>query len=171
MPRPTTQDYPVFYTPYINKVKEDDLLTAFDNQQKELESILSSISEENANHAYESEKWTIKEVFQHIIDAERIFSYRALCISRGDKFSFPSFDQNSYATNSFANRRTWKSIASEFLHVRLSTRDLFQSLRPEDHLIVGSANGNPVNVLSIGYIIIGHVTHHVEVVKEKYLKN
>ncbi|HEV8079892.1 MAG TPA: DinB family protein [Chitinophagaceae bacterium] len=168
MPKPNINDYPEYFGKYINQVSEEDLSEAFRNQFPKIESFLLSISEEKAGFAYAPGKWTLKELLQHTIDTERIFNYRALCFARKETASLPSFDENLYAENSNANKRSWKSLSSEFINVRRSTEDLFNSFSDGVLQQKGSANNNNTSVLSLGFILIGHVYHHIKVVEERY---
>ena len=169
MPKPLTTDYPSYFGIYVNQVPEDDLEQAFRNQGKILPIFFSSITEEKSLHAYAKGKWTLREMLQHIIDAERIFNYRALCISRKEPVSLPSFDENIYAANSNANTRSWLRLIDEFFHLRISTEDLYKSFTEEMLIQKGMANNKPVNVVSIGFITIGHLYHHKKVIEERYL--
>lgn len=169
MSRPKQGDYhDEYYTKYINLVKEDDIHDAFRNQDQVLQTALNSITEDKANYAYAEGKWTVKELIQHCIDAERVFAYRLLCLSRGDKSSFPSFDQDLYALHSNANDRQWEDIKEEMLNVRASNRNLVDSLSEETMQNGGTVSNNYITALSIGYIMIGHMTHHLNILKEKY---
>jgi len=168
MPKPNVNDYPEYFGKYINLVPEEDLGEAFRNQFPKIESFLLSINEEKANYAYAPGKWTLKELVQHIIDAERIFSYRALCFARKETISLPSFDENLYADNSNANVRSWKDLCNEFINVRRSTEDLFNSFSDTMLRLKGTANNKSISVLSTGFTMIGHVYHHIQVVEERY---
>jgi hypothetical protein len=168
MPRPLTADYPEYFENYINQVKEDDLTKAFENQIYIVEKFMSSIDEEKANYAYAPGKWTIKEMWQHIIDGERIFNYRALCFARKETLSLPPFDENLYAGNSNANARGWQSLQQEFLSVRRSTMDLYKSFTEDMLQQKGTANNRQMNVLSVGFTTIGHLYHHMTVAKDRY---
>jgi hypothetical protein len=169
MPKPVATDYPEYFGKYINQVTEEDLTEAFKNQFPKIDIFLRSIDEEKANYAYAPGKWTLKELLQHIIDGERIFNYRALCFARKETTSLPSFDENIYADNSNANARSWKSLSNELINVRRSTEDLFKSFTEEMLQQIGTANNNNISVRSLGFIIIGHVTHHIKIVEERYL--
>jgi uncharacterized damage-inducible protein DinB len=170
MPKPTVGDYPEYFGRYINQVAEEDLSEAFKNQFSKIDKFLRSIDETKANYAYAEGKWTLKELLQHIIDTERIFNYRALCFARKETLSLPSFDENLYAQNSDANTRKWKNLSNEFINVRRSTEDLFNSFSDEMLGNKGTANNNTISVLSLGFIIIGHVTHHIKIAEERYLE-
>ena len=169
MPKPIIKDYPAYFSVYINQVPEDDLDQSFCNQGKILPAFFSSITEEKSLHTYAEGKWTLREMLQHLIDAERIFNYRALCISRKESVSLPSFDENIYAANSNAIRRSWQSLLDEFFHVRISTEDLYKSFTKEMLIQKGMANNKTINVVSIGFITIGHVYHHKKVIEKRYL--
>ncbi|HUS00682.1 MAG TPA: DinB family protein [Chitinophagaceae bacterium] len=169
MPKPIAADYPEYFGRYISQVSEEDLYEAFKIQFPKIESFLHSIDEEKANFAYAPGKWTLKELLQHLIDAERIFDYRALCFARKEAINLPSFDENLYAENSGANERNWKSLSNEFINARITTQDLFKSFSDEMLQLKGTANNNSISVHSIGYTLIGHVYHHLKVVQEKYL--
>ena len=168
MPKPAPADYPEYFGKYINQVSEDDLEPAFKNQLSKIHEFLQSIDEQKSDFAYASGKWTLKELLQHTIDTERVFQYRALCIARKETVSLPSFDENVYAANSNANARTWESLSEEFLNVRGSSEDLFESFSETMLQQKGLANNNSVSVLSLGFITVGHVYHHIKVVNEKY---
>ncbi len=168
MPKPHLSDYPDFYKNYVDQVDEENLKQAFHNQQKKIEAFLQSVNEDKAGNAYAPGKWTLKELLQHVIDTERIFCYRALCFARKETTSLPSFDENLYADNSNANIRTWQSLSMEFLNVRRSSEDLFASFSDIVLHQKGIANNNTCSVLSLGFIIVGHINHHIKVAEEKY---
>ena len=169
MSKPSPTAYPGYFKRYIDQVPENDLTPAFKNQTAELEPFLNSISEEKSMHAYAPEKWTIKEMLQHIIDAERIFVFRALSFARGEKNNLPGFEENDYAANSHANSRTWKSLVEEFIITRKSTELMFESFTDEALNLTGTANNNTTGVSAVGFIIVGHYYHHKKVLKERYL--
>ncbi|MBS1743702.1 MAG: DinB family protein [Bacteroidetes bacterium] len=169
MAKPVKGTYPSYYETYIDKVKEDDLFEALEAQEELISAFLDNISEEKSQHAYAPGKWTVKELLQHVIDAERVFSYRALRFARKDETALPAFDENNYAANSFANERTWKSLVEEMKTVRRSTRQLFESFNKDMLANTGIASDRPVNVQALGFIIIGHFLHHKNVIASKYL--
>lgn len=169
MPKPSPSTHPAYFQKYIDLVPEEDITTAFRHQSLILTKFLYSINEEKSTHTYAPGKWTIKELMQHIIDTERIFAYRALCFARKDQNSLPGFDENEYAASSNANIRHWKDLADEFLLVRKSTEILFNSFTDEALNYSGIANNNPATTLSMGYTAIGHVYHHINVIKERYM--
>ena len=168
MAKPANTDYPEYFGRYINLVSEDDPGEAFKNQFPVLESFLQSIDEGKSLYAYAPGKWTLKEMLLHMADTERIFNYRALSFARKEVISLPSFDENLYAENSNANTRSWESLGKEFINVRRSTEDLFNSFSDEVLEQKGMANNNTTSVKSLGFIIIGHAYHHIKVAEERY---
>ncbi|MEO8772176.1 MAG: DinB family protein [Ferruginibacter sp.] len=169
MPKPAKGTYPAYYETYISKVKEDHVKDAFSNQADIINNFFDKISEEKSGYAYSPGKWTLKELLQHIIDAERIFAYRALSFARKDETSLPGFDENNYADNSYANERNWQSLVDELKAVRKTTEILFDSFNTDMLNHSGLANNNPVTVNAIGFIVVGHLTHHKNIVVERYL--
>ena len=169
MPRPDLSRVPVFYHRYINQVPEKDLVTALQNQTVSFRKFLMKIPANKVNYRYAKGKWTIKEMLQHIIDTERIFAYRALCIARQDATAFPGFDENEYAAHSKAAKRDWKELIEEFRVVRQSTNILLASFDKKQLDTNGTSSGSPVYVLGIAFTIVGHVYHHQNVLEERYL--
>jgi hypothetical protein len=168
MPRPDLSRVPGFYHKYINLVKEDDLTTAFTNQSISMFSFFGSIPEAKHDFAYAEGKWTVKELLQHMLDAERVFVYRALTFSRKDENKLPGFDENAWTPQSNAAARNWKDIIEEFTSLRKSTELMFGSFSAEQLNSTGIANNNPVYVLALGFITIGHCDHHIGILKERY---
>ncbi|MFZ4056840.1 MAG: DinB family protein [Ferruginibacter sp.] len=166
MESPTLE--PGYFKRYTNLVKIDNLFLAFDVQRALIDQLFQSITEQQSNYAYLEGKWTIKGLLQHIIDSERIFCYRALCFARREEKELPSFEENEYAQNAFAETRSWQSIYEEMLVVRRATLLLFKSFTPEALLYAGRASNQTYTVETIGFIIIGHLYHHVNVLKERY---
>lgn len=169
MSRPDLSRVPEWYHRYINQVAENDLTVAIQNQTAGFSLFLETLPADKRDFRYAAGKWTIKEVLQHIIDAERVFSYRALCFARKDSTPLPGFDENSYADHSKAATRDWNELVEEFKAVRQSTAILFNSFDAEQLEATGIASGKPVYVLAIGFIVVGHINHHVAVIKERYL--
>jgi hypothetical protein len=168
MPALDKLNAPVFYHRYIQHVKYNNLLPALREHVDEVQSVLESINKEKWDHAYQPGKWTVKEMVQHLIDTERIFSYRALRIARMDPTPLPGFDENLFALNAKANRRQPSELKEEYLYVRRSALLLFQSFDDEQQNAVGMSNEQPISVEAIGYIIPGHALHHVSILKERY---
>jgi uncharacterized damage-inducible protein DinB len=169
MSRPDLSRAPKHFHTYINKVKEDDLMEAFHAQSSMFIQFLEKLPAEKRDYRYGPDKWTIKEVLQHILDAERIFAYRALCIARADQTALPGFDENLYADNSKADKRKWEELVEEFKLTRGANELMFGSFDNDQLEQTGTANNNPMYVLALGFTLVGHVTHHLGIIKERYL--
>ena len=167
--KPDFKTVPEYYHQYINLVAEDDLTTALEKQLLSTMLFLKTIPEEIGNFRYAENKWSAKEVLLHIMDTERIFTYRSLCISRNDKTNFPSFDENNYAPNSNAANRTMEEIILEYEALRRSTILLFRGFSPSMMDETGTANNFSITPRGIGWVIAGHELHHLNVIKERYL--
>lgn len=168
--RPSPIDHGSFYQGYIdNTAIYNEPIDAIKASYNELEKLLISISTEKGDYAYASGKWTLKELLQHMIDAERIFTYRALCVARGEQQPLLSFDENEYAANSNANARNWKDLVDEMLTLRQNTIQLYNSFNEDQLNRRGIMSNTPITVNALGFIIAGHAMHHVKIVKERYL--
>lgn len=168
--RPVQAEFAPYYASYIDKVPNDSILTILQQQSDVVLHLLASLTEEQANYRYAPEKWSIKEVMGHIIDAERIFVCRALRFARNDSTALPGFEENDYVLNGDFDYRTMDSLAQEYKHVRLATLDFFTSLREEVWSRRGTANGVTFSVRALAWIIAGHELHHKGVVEERYLR-
>ncbi len=166
--RPNTSDYDPHFETYVSLVKSDDISKTFVTSLPELETFLKTIPENKGDFAYAENKWTVKQVLQHGIDAERVFAYRALCIARGETQSLPSFDDKRYADNATVQHRSLKDLTNELVLQRKSSVLLFASFTPKMLNARGIAGGNPITVNSLGYITIGHWTHHQNLLRERY---
>ena len=167
--KPPLNTYPPYFNTYIKLVDEDDVQLAIKNQAAVAEDFFNLITEEQSTYKYAEGKWTIKEVLQHVIDAERIFAYRSLTFARKDRNTLPSFDENDYAANSNANNRAWQELIEEFMALRKSTELLFNSFTKENLNSIGKASDYTITVLALGYIIVGHVAHHMNIIRERYI--
>ncbi len=169
MPKPTPGTYPTYFKGYIDQVQENEFLPALESQAAAFMDIFGAITEQKSNRAYAPGKWTIKEMLQHMIDTERIFAYRALCLARSEKQNLPGFDENDYANNAHTAERSWQSLLEEFKQVRESTIGLFKSFSPSVMNNSGLTNNNPTTVISMGFITAGHYAHHIKILAERYL--
>ncbi|HYM92756.1 MAG TPA: DinB family protein [Chitinophagaceae bacterium] len=169
MPRPDLTRVPEFYHNYINQVPENDLSEAFKNEGPGFIHFIETIPSVKYDYRYAENKWTLKEVLQHIIDGERIFAYRALRFARKDPTPLPGFDENLFAENSKASNRNWDDLLNEFKSVRASTEFLFNSFDKEQLESSGISNNHSNYVLAFGFVIIGHCLHHKKIIKERYL--
>ncbi len=163
-------EFAPYYDKYIQLVEKQPLLEALESGIIDVLSLSEKITKFNKEKfSYLPEKWTAQELILHLIDAERIFCYRALCISRNDKTHFPGFEEDDYVKNSYGNQRSFDSIISEFIAVRNATISLFESFNEEQLLEIGTASSNPISVRATGFIIIGHQKHHFKILEERYL--
>ncbi len=161
------------YLPYFQGyIKQAGTIALIDGLESNLNFMLNfydSIPREKLEFRYAEGKWTIKEVLNHLIDAERIFCYRALRFARKDTTALSGFEENDYAINSKANEKTIANLLDEYKTLRLSTISLFKSFDSEMLLNKGTANGGEVSVRALGFLIIGHEKHHYNIIKERYL--
>ena len=164
-----SNEYSSYYGNYIEQAGDLELVKGLEDNLKSIQSFYTSISEKKYNYSYDEGKWTVKEILQHLIDAERVFAYRALRIARNDKVNLLGFSQDDFVLTSHANLRTKVDLIEEFVSVRKSTISLFRSFRNEMLLEVGKASDSPVSVRAIGFIIIGHEIHHTKIIRERYL--
>ena len=167
--RPTDQEYAPYYGHYIGQAKGDEIISALRTGLKDITDFAKSLSAEKWNHRYAPDKWTIKEALIHVIDAERVFAYRALRIGRRDTTPMPGFSQNEYVPYSRANDRSPESVIAEYQAVRQATLALFQQFNEEDLLAMGTASEFPVSCRALGFIIAGHEQHHLRIFRERYL--
>ena len=167
--RPELSRVGSFYHNYINQVPENELSEAFEKQSASLFRFLETIPPEKYDYHYAEGKWTVKELLQHIIDAERVFSYRALRFARKDATPLPGFDENHFAANAKADKRSWDKLVEELKVVRRSSELLFHSFDKYQLEADGISSNTPNYVLALGYIIIGHAMHHQKIIKERYL--
>ena len=170
MPTLTAGTYPPSFSRYINLVGAESVEEAIKKYSNEILNFFSELSAEKTKYRYAEGKWNIKEMLQHIIDAERIFAYRALCIARLDKTPLPGFDENNYALASNADERSWESILEEFEAVRKSTDLLLKSFTPAQLQQEGITNNHPNTTIAISFVIFGHILHHINIIKERYLQ-
>jgi uncharacterized damage-inducible protein DinB len=160
---------PRFYQTYVKHVNDVPLVEALIKSEQQLQKLLTSIPEEMGEFRYAAAKWSIKELLCHMMDAERIFCYRALRFSRNDKTELHGFDENTYAPEANAHNRSLTQLATEMHNLRISTLDLFNSLTPVMLDRTGKANNTEISVLALGYVVAGHETHHRIVLQERYL--
>jgi hypothetical protein len=166
--RPGADEYGAFYAGYIARVPEGDILELLARQGEETQALLSPLPPERAAYRYEPDKWSVTEVVGHLTDAERVFSYRALCISRGDETPLPGFDEAAYVPQAGFERRGLPDILDELRVLRQSTLMLFRGLDDAAGLRRGTANGHPMSTRAAAYIIAGHERHHVNVLRTRY---
>lgn len=170
MPQPAANEYAPFHQTYINQTLFFlSAVEALQESEIRYSNWFSTVKEAQTLYAYAPGKWTIKEVVQHLIDTERILSYRALCIARGDKTSLPGFDENEYAAASNANYRGWEELVQEWLTLRKSVIQQFRSFTSFQLQQLGMANRQTLSTNALGFIIAGHSLHHLQILNERYL--
>ncbi|HEY7235331.1 MAG TPA: DinB family protein [Gemmatimonadaceae bacterium] len=166
--RPAPDEYLAYYERYISLVPEGNLVDLLVEQQLDTIGMLRRVDDERGLFAYAPGKWTIKEVIGHICDAERIFAYRALRFARGDSQALAGFDENAYAPAGRFNERRIGGLIDEFQSIRASTVHVFRYLNEDELTRRGPANGNPISVRALGYVIAGHERHHAKLLRERY---
>lgn len=154
---------------YAELIPTENWMEELVNCENQILSIYSKLNEESALFKYAENKWSLKEILQHLIDCERIFQFRALSISRGETQNLPGFDEEIYAENSKADERRLTDLISEFSLVRSSSLILFKSFKKETLSNKGFANGNEISVENLGKLIVGHNLHHLNIIKKRYL--
>jgi hypothetical protein len=167
--RPDATEYAPFYARYVADVPEADVVAALRDSGRELVAALTAIPEARGGFRYAPDKWTIREVVGHMIDAERIFGYRALRLARGDATPLPGFEENDYARTAGSDARTLADLIDELRILREGTVRLFQFLPAEAWTRRGVVNGREVSVRALAYITAGHARHHLGVLRERYL--
>jgi uncharacterized damage-inducible protein DinB len=164
---PQTHEYPVWYEPYISLV-DQDVMRILKKQATDFPDFLKGLSKKG-DYAYAPGKWTIKQVAGHIIDSERVFSYRLTCFARGEIHGLPAFDENEYVDNAHFQDRTLSSLAEEFNLLRSANLFLFKSLTEKELNRSGIASERQITVRALLFVIAGHLMHHVQVIKDRYL--
>jgi uncharacterized damage-inducible protein DinB len=171
MERPKPNEYAPYYETYIKKLVGNDIIKILSDQLERTTNLFKSISEEKGNFAYAESKWSIKEMLGHMIDTERVFSYRALCIARGEQQPLPGFEQDDYVKAAHFNKSTLSGLADGYQLVRRSNIALFKSFDEESIGRWGTASNNKVTVRAIMFIIAGHEEHHINILNTKYLND
>lgn len=166
----SSNEYNPYYKSYIDKVGDLNLIEGLKSSLKKTEHFFDSIPDDKLEYTYADGKWTIKEIIQHLIDTEIVFSYRALRFARNDKTELPGFDENAYAQTSFANNKKLNELIEHYAAVRKSTIALFSNFDTETLSRIGNASGSNMSVRALGFVIIGHETHHCNIIRERYLK-
>lgn len=167
--RPAATEAASYYFTYIDKVPGDDAVAVLKTQLDETLAFLRGISDERSRHRYAPGKWSLREALNHVNDTERVFVFRAVWFARGFPEPLPSFDQDVAVVGAKADESPWERLVDEFESVRRATLTFFRDLPEEAWMKVGTASGNPFTVRALAFITAGHVTHHVGILKERYL--
>ena len=165
----TETEFAPFYASYVAQVPDGDLVEELEISVHDLIRFVQNIPMDKYDYRYAEGKWTIKDILQHLMDAERIFAYRALRIARNDKTPLPGFDENEFANNAGGDERSIRDLLTELALVRQATIHLFKTFNEEALARIGTASGFSVSVRALGVIIIGHQKHHQKVFEERYL--
>jgi hypothetical protein len=168
MQRPGPDEYAPFYAGYVSLVPESDALAVLEAQPSELRALAAAQPAARESHRYAPGKWSVREVFGHLTDGERVFGYRAFCISRGDQASLPGFDEQSYIAGSDYDRVPLAELAADFEALRQSNLRVLRRLDPAAWARSGTANGTPVTVRALAFVMAGHVRHHLGVLRDRY---
>ncbi len=167
--RPESSEAAPHYFTYINQVIGDDPVAEIEVQLDEVLQLCASVTEEKSLHRYAADKWTIRQVLNHVTDTERAFAFRAMWFARGFALPLPDYDQDIAAAGSGADKITWADHVEEFRHVRLATIALFRNLPAEAWMRTGIASNNRFTVRAMAFITPGHVAHHLKILRERYL--
>lgn len=166
--KPTGDEHAQYYASYIAQVRGDDAWRHMADEAETMQAALGAIDEARSTFRYAAGKWSIKQVVGHMIDAERVFGYRALTFARGDTTALPGMDQDEWMTHSEFDARPFPGLVEELRRVRLATLSLFEGFAPAAYLRTGIASGNRFSVRALAWIVAGHATHHMHVLRERY---
>ncbi len=165
-----TDEYASYYGTYIGQVSEEyTLIEELEISVHRLIKFVQNIPLDKFDYRYAEGKWTIKDIIQHLIDAERIFAYRALRFARNDQTPLASFEENDYVDEANAGKRSIQDLLTELAVVRQASLSMFKSFSEEELVRKGTASNNPMSVRALGFVIIGHQNHHQRVFQERYL--
>ena len=165
-----TEEFAGHFATYINQVSSEySLVEELEISVHRLIKFVQNIPLDKFDYRYAEGKWTIKDIIQHLIDAERIFAYRALRFARNDKTELSVFEENDYVDAANAGKRSIQDLLTELAVVRQATLSLYKSFSEEEVMRKGIASNNPISVRALGFVIIGHQNHHQRVFEERYL--
>ena len=168
MNRPLESEYAPYYQSYIARVAEEEILPVLRSQLDDLDVLLGGVAPERETYAYAEGKWSIRELTGHLIDAERVFGYRAFCIARGESRNLPGFDEKEYLLRAPYNQIDLEDLLSELRLARLSNIAMLRNLDEQAWMRIGTANDAQVSVRALAFIMAGHVRHHMGVLRERY---
>ncbi len=166
--RPQENEYASFYAGYVARVPETDILAALREQPKELKRVAGSVVADKERFRYAPDKWSVREIFGHLVDDERFFGHRAFCVSRGDVNPLPGFDENLYVSQSSYDSRALAELVRDFALLREANSRHLGNLDAAAFSREGVANGAQVTVRALAYVMTGHVRHHFAVLRERY---
>jgi uncharacterized damage-inducible protein DinB len=169
--KPAPTEHAPEFSHYVALVAEGDIIQTLEQQIENSLSLLRTIPSDKANFRYAPDKWSVKQLLGHLIDSERIFSYRALSFARNDHTPLPGYEQNDYVREADFDSRNLADMVEEYATVRRATIQLFRPLNETEWLRHGKANENDVSVRALAYIIAGHELHHMDVLRTRYLQS
>jgi hypothetical protein len=169
--KPEPGEYSERYIHYVGLVPSEDLIKELQYQLQTFTAFINNIPDEKMSYRYAEGKWTVAQIFQHVVDTERIYVFRMLNFVRQGWMDIPGFDQDAFAKNADVSKRAKQSFIDEFDAVRKSSIEFLKSITPEQSLIIGKANDVKVSVRAMGYVAYGHIAHHSAVIREKYLNS
>lgn len=167
--RPQPNEAADYYGKYIDRITGDDIVAALATQLDETLAFLAKISEAQSLHRYAPDKWSMRELIGHVNDTERVFMYRCMWFARGFEDALPSFDQEVGFKAADSDKVSWASHLDEFKAIRLSTLAFFRNLPEDAWMRTGVASDSPVSVRALAYIVAGHASHHLAILRERYL--
>jgi hypothetical protein len=165
---PPAGEYDRAFAGYVAQVTEADIFPLLESQLSDLASRAKSITADQETYRYAEGKWSVREVLGHLVDGERVFGYRAFCISRGDQTNLPSFEENDYVATSVYHEQPVARLVEEFIAVRRTNLLFLSRLDEKGWLRIGKANSRPISVRALAYIMVGHPRHHFNVLHERY---
>ena len=170
MKKPEPSEYHPYYNGYVQLVEDGNFLQILKENSLQVKSFFGSIKKEKQDYRDEPDKWSIKQVLMHLIDTERVMAYRALTVARGDTHTaLPGMDENLFAAHANVTGRTIEDLLNEFLVVRENTSLLFGYMNDAESAQVGNVLAHAITPRALGYIIIGHAQHHLNIIKQRYL--
>jgi uncharacterized damage-inducible protein DinB len=172
MNRPAITEYAPYFQNIINLVGDGDFFELLHANTGETMAFFKSIPTKAHNHKYAEDKWTIKQVLMHLIDTERAFAFRAFVCMRGDsKTVLYGMDEVLYASNISVENRTMAQLLREFQIIRKATIALFTDITEEQSCFIGNTTGHGITARALGFLMIGHIKHHINIINERYLIN
>lgn len=171
MNRPNESEYAPYYQGYIDQVSESEILPVLRSQMDEMDVLLGQVTAEQETYRYAEGKWSVREIVGHLIDGERVFGYRLFCIARGEKQSLPGFDQDEYMLTATYHQIELEDLLSELRLIRLGNLAMLRTLDEAAWSRIGTANENQISVRALAFIMAGHLRHHMNVLRERYLTN
>jgi len=169
--KPEANEFHGFYAAYVEMVGVQDVLQMLKEQKSDFLQFIKTIPNDRYNYAYAQGKWTIKQLLRHLIDAERMFGYRAMAIARGDQSKLPGFDDHLYVHNADDSKNSMQELMTEFESMREGHIHMILNFTSQATERMGNANGSDISVRAIIYIIAGHLAHHKQIITERYLEH